>query len=359
MTSEPAPSPTPAYRFTQELFIGGSPKSGTTLLLALLDNHPELVVFPVEIALFNETLSRLKDPTLAAITDYTLAHSEVTYMARSARPGADATPEQRVDFSQFDFAAFERALKQYRYPGDNACQQLLRNLGLAYAETRQPPVAPGDYTLVEKTPANDYNSDKLFEHFPEAKLLHIVRDPRAVFASRRRRFIKGGGKYSKAFRLLNEWNRSAWQVTRYQDQPERFLSIRYEDLVSDASAVMRRVADFLGIAYTDTLERPSRNGDSWEGNSSYDSRFGGISSDQLDRWRGELSLGEIWWVEQHCGKLMRACGYDLDNPEAPDALHLGRWLKPLPGESFSGYLRARRGSLGARFNPEKYWRPDR
>lgn len=30
------------------LFIGGCPKSGTTLLLALLDGHPQLAVLPEE-----------------------------------------------------------------------------------------------------------------------------------------------------------------------------------------------------------------------------------------------------------------------------------------------------------------------
>jgi hypothetical protein len=34
-------------------FIAGYPKSGTTLLLSLLDNHPQLVVVPEETLFFD------------------------------------------------------------------------------------------------------------------------------------------------------------------------------------------------------------------------------------------------------------------------------------------------------------------
>ena len=42
---------------------------------------------------------------------------------------------------------------------------------------------------VEKSTSNEACSDALFELFPEAKLLQVVRDPRAVFSSRKKRLL--------------------------------------------------------------------------------------------------------------------------------------------------------------------------
>ncbi len=39
-------------------FIAGQAKSGTTLLVALLDNHPELLVLPEETAYFPTVLTK-------------------------------------------------------------------------------------------------------------------------------------------------------------------------------------------------------------------------------------------------------------------------------------------------------------
>jgi hypothetical protein len=61
---------------------------------------------------------------------------------------------------------------------------------------------------VEKSTSNEDQLRALKELFPTAKVIQVVRDPRAVFASRKKRLARYG-RYSKAHRLVREWNRNA------------------------------------------------------------------------------------------------------------------------------------------------------
>src|SRR5205814_9136610 len=51
-------------------FIAGQAKSGTTLVAALLDSHPELLVLPQETAYFPTVLRKYRDADRRAQCDY-------------------------------------------------------------------------------------------------------------------------------------------------------------------------------------------------------------------------------------------------------------------------------------------------
>ncbi len=56
-------------------FIAGQAKSGTTLLVALLDNHPELLVLPEETAYFPTVLTKYGSRGRRAQFDYITTQS--------------------------------------------------------------------------------------------------------------------------------------------------------------------------------------------------------------------------------------------------------------------------------------------
>jgi hypothetical protein len=198
---------------------------------------------------------------------------------------------------------------------------------------------------VEKTPANDYFADDLFRYFPEGRLVQIVRDPRAVYASRQRALRQSVGKHAKAFRLVNEWNRSVRQRWLRRDLPEQFLSVRYEDLVMKPQETLAQVCRFIGIEARSLSLAPTKGGQPWQGNSSYGDAFSNISEVPLDRWKDELSADEVAWVEYHCQEGMRECGYPMLTDVSSPARNFRQWLRPLIAESWLGYLKARRASL--------------
>ena len=195
---------------------------------------------------------------------------------------------------------------------------------------------------VEKSTSNEVRAGALDELFPEAKLVQIIRDPRAVFASRKRRLMNRYGCHAKAHRLVREWNRSSQEIPRLRRDPSRFLVIRYEDLVRNPQEVMEAICRLGGFNFTGRMLEPTRAGRGWQGNSAFQKMFNGINVTPVDQWKNYLTEHEIWWIELHCRKGMALANYPL---QANGRFSLLRWLKRLPGESWNGYVRARRASL--------------
>ena len=72
-------------------FIAGQAKSGTTLLVALLDNHPELLVLPEETAYFPTVLTKYAPRGRRAQFDYITRESLSNVSLAGPANGASAT----------------------------------------------------------------------------------------------------------------------------------------------------------------------------------------------------------------------------------------------------------------------------
>src|SRR5437868_8817710 len=71
MVSEDAPNMSEPHPFEQRAcFAAGQAKSGTTLLIALLDGHPQLLVLPEETAYFPTALNKYEKFGRRSQVDY-------------------------------------------------------------------------------------------------------------------------------------------------------------------------------------------------------------------------------------------------------------------------------------------------
>jgi hypothetical protein len=324
------------------LFLGGCPKSGTTLLLSLLDGHPGLVVLPEETHYLEEY------PTYAALDGYQaklhrlLEKSGLRLLGKRAGAASREAPSANLrDYSAFDHHRFAGLAASF-------VDQPWMNDSLLFSETaRAYAIASGSNwrncaRWVEKSTSNEVCAETLFKLFPDAKLLQVVRDPRAVFASRKRRLVNRYGCYTKAHRLVREWNRSCRLIPKLIARRDQYLLVHYVDLVRAPRENLDRICQFLGIELVPEMFAPTRAGRQWQGNSSFHDALSGISAQSVHQWKSELTEDEVWWIEIHCREGMRLMGYQL---QTDGRFSLRRWLKRLPSESWSGYLRARRGSL--------------
>jgi hypothetical protein len=324
------------------LFLGGCPKSGTTLLLSLLDGHPKLVVLPEETHFVEERGSYMALDSYQAKLCRLLEKSDLPVLGGLRRSQLREAPSTDArDYSGFDHHRFASLAAQFvAQPGMND-SLLFSETIRAYAVT-----VGSDWRhcvrWVEKSTGNEFCAEALFGLFPEAKLIQVLRDPRAVFASRKRRFLNRSRCYTKAHRLVREWNRSSRQIPKLMDRRDQYLVVRYEDLVLAPRESLEKICRFVGIEFLPELFAPTRAGRKWQGNSSFHEAFSGISAQSVDHWRNELTEDEIWWVEMHCRQGMRIAGYPF---QTDGRFSFTRWLKRIPGESWGGYLRARRASL--------------
>src|SRR5207302_5049969 len=111
----------PAYRM-QDLsfdergcFIAGQAKSGTTLVVALLDGHPELLVFPQDTAYFATALTKYGPRGRRAQFDYLTQQSWSKvlfgYEKRTRKHDYSSFPRQKL-YQTFERLAFDPANEQ-------------------------------------------------------------------------------------------------------------------------------------------------------------------------------------------------------------------------------------------------------
>jgi hypothetical protein len=277
-------------------FVVGVPRSGTTLFARLLDGHPKLFVLPFE----THASEFVGEPDPATPL--------LRRIVRSREFAKQSPHEEQV----------ARALRA-RVPAGASLETLLR----ATVETvLELPGAPQDAEVwVEKTPRHLRVVPELLRSFgPETRVIAVVRDPRAVMASRRTRFERIGAGNVRHF--AQRWALADALTRRFEAHFPAFRAVRYEDLVADAEAVMRRVADHLAIDFDPVLVQPTLDGEAWRGNSSFGrGTQSGVSRAYVERWRTELVQDDVARLERMLRDRMRARGYTpISAPRAGPSL---------------------------------------
>ena len=295
------------------LFVSGYPKSGTTLLLSLLDGHPQLIVIPEELHFFRNVLFAQN-----ARRGVRVATGLKRFLP--AEPGergnwSQGKPQFLGGYPEFDDHKFsdllDRALQQHRGGKD-----LLLRLVDAFVEA-DGSTTDGHKWCVTKTPNEEIYFPLMRRMFgADFMFLYIVRDPRDVYLSTRQRRAILGWRSKSAFnesaRMVHfaaDWGTRVRVAQRLQASQANFHVVRYEDLVLDTQAACARLGQWLRIENSTALHTPTRHGKPWGGNSVFADEFGGISAEACGRY--QRLLDEPTWsgLEWLLHKEMAELGY--------------------------------------------------
>lgn len=134
-------------------------------------------------------------------------------------------------------------------------------LGQRYLESVECRLS-GERFFTDKLPANFLNIGFICRALPQAKIVHMVRDPMETCFSNLREIFTGINTYSydqsdladyfiQYRRLMAHWHAA---------YPGRILDVDYAELTRDPAAVMRKVAAFCGIDYIDAMSDPRSSG---------------------------------------------------------------------------------------------------
>jgi len=291
---EPAPEPLPGW-YEHPIFVVGHRKTGTTLVQELLDGHPQLAVLPGESNHFNTFVPR--EPVGAQAQRWWL----LRLITPSGIPPfwALGKPSDRDPYAEFTARLLGLAAAN---PGRDV-------LGMAAVA-----LAAGDRAAwVEKTPGHEHRFDAMLSAYPQARFVHVVRDPRSVAAAIVR-LDRATDQQTDLVDVGLTIRRSFEAAER--NRGERYLVVRYEDLVGDPAAVMRRVADFAEIDWSDTLLTPTVGGVVATSNSAWSARkvTGEIEGRRLDLWREELDPAAAGLIAAATRSAARSYGYELPRP---------------------------------------------
>lgn len=311
------------------IFICGHPKSGTTLLVSLLDSHPQLLVYPNETFFFRgfvpEMRKRDLDEKVSLAQRYLLHFFERDYV----KPNNQESDESLLNQVFEDYAKTCQELVNVvgaygvRHDGD-----LLSAAVIAYARVNGRVSLETKY-WIEKTPYNEHFAQQIFAWWPEARCIHIVRDPRDNYLTYQR---KHRGLSAEDFSV--GWNSSLNAGIQNQKNygSDHYHLLRYEDLTIEPEKTLQELIGFLGIEDDDVLRVPTSDGIPWEGNSQFGDKFQGISSKPVGRWKRELDDRKANIIESICAEYMSIEGYKFEKKsQLNSTLHLWRWrLRQIP-----------------------------
>jgi hypothetical protein len=312
-------------------FIAGQAKSGTTLLAALLDNHPQLLVLPEETAYFPTVLTKYAPRGRPAQFDYLTKQSLSNVLF-----GGPCKWGKR-NYSTLPREKFLETFEREAFASANTQEDLLVLMVKAYAATlERAPDTVGRW--VEKTPANRNHIPAILARFPHAKILVTLRDPRAILAAQiALEKTRKTGRFSTYY-VIAHWRVAAMLARRVGNKEIPGLVVPYERLVCEPARTMEKVCAYLEIDFDPaTVLTPTKVGQFWSGNSATRINFSEISPEPATRWQRELSEEEIGWVEWHCRDLMPEFGYEprLSRHE------LRYFLRPVRGERPREYVKSR------------------
>jgi len=290
------------------VFICGHPKSGTSLLRSLLDSHPQLVVYPEESVFFRRYRQRTAGLSLTEKLNAAERYLLHIFTWNQENPLESQAGFPDRDYSAIPYDAVQDAFREIalpesiRHDGD-----ILAAAVLAFGRVT------GQWTdaarhWVEKSPYNEQFAAQIFAWWPEAKCIHVVRDPQDNHVSYRRKHPDWQPEF-----FAHNWRRSTQQgfANRQRYGDARYWLLRFEDLLRNPEETLEILCRFLAIDSAPELSQPSRAGETWAGNSMFGQRFDSISQKPIGRWRESLEAPDAAVIETIDGALMEKLSYPL------------------------------------------------
>lgn len=252
------------------IFIGGAPRSGTSLVQRIMDSHSEIVGgpefdnIPNIIMLRNQLFNSLENNRINLYTN----RNEV----------------------------------------DNLCCEFVEDILVNFANRNNCKY------ISEKTPSNVLHFKELLQVCPKAKFIFVLRDPRAVISSMktvRKKHIQS--KKEKPTNFIRNIQASIHYTEKcinsgfemYKKYSDRVILIQYEKIIENPELEMKRICGSLNIEYEEGMINPDDNSKTnhvgvgvdgiWYDNNMY---FRGIEKDEIEKWKNNLNEKELYLIEK-------------------------------------------------------------
>ena len=289
------------------IFIVGCARSGTTLLRDLLRHHPRLAFAPES----------------QVLPQWWQVHGDPATDAEALRLASDLLASSSI--SSWGLATRPQDVAHHR-----------TFAGVAGALFEEWARREGKPRWGEKTPMYARHMPLLARLWPGAQFVHIIRDGRDVTCS----WMEKGWLAGAPHRIGSIWADVVTIARRDGAElgADRYLEVRYEDLVAEPEPTLRAICAHLGEEFTPKLLTPARRtSDSW-GAHDKAPYVHAIRDTSVGRWRSELTSDQQALVASAAGDLIEELGYP---PAGPRRAPTRRELMLLHARSRASYLRFR------------------
>ncbi len=290
---------------TPYVFIVGNSRSGTTMLLRMLNLHSKIFVGN-EFHFFEQLWSSADKDKVITKEAAILLVSKLWYIHYDGYTGDMDIDKYATEARDF----VVREGEDLRYAHEYFGKFLLALTQYAHKEIP-----------CEKTPQNIFYIKEILGLFPHAKFIHIVRDPRAILLSQKNKWKrrKMGATFitqRESLRLrinyhpftLSKLWQSAIKVGIDNSDNPALLTIRFEDLLQQPEHTLQSICLHLQVPYEASMMDIPLASSSNEA----DSVAKGIKKERADTWRqGGLSDTEIAICEKVNKTYLEKLGYTL------------------------------------------------
>jgi len=280
----------------KQVFIIGSRRSGTTWTLWLLSNHPSMV--GVQHTNLVDSFKRVNEWWL----DEDPYHNSIV---------SGQSEKNKTTLKEF-------------ITSDDFYSECSGIMSMVFSKAfKEKPEAS---VVVESQPENIDNLDFLVKLYPNAYYLHVIRDPRSVFSSWKS--IASTWSSPDIFKthpvgFAERWRRDISEGRSFSNKIKHYKEIKYEELKSDGSDVLKGVFEWLGVSASDDVAKNAIDACEIQKLRKKGNMPKGFFRKGLaEGWKSELSKKEIRMVEYLLSDLMTETGYEKSVSNTTEPLGL-------------------------------------
>lgn len=286
-------------------FIVGHGRSGTTMLVFVLNQHKQCIAAPeiLHFILFHKKYRYVKEVTQALLDDY-IAYLKVVYTSKK-RFFLDACNPQVLDYlkigTPITYSRLSKLVYLTFFKGKNIPEEIT--------------------CIVDKNPFYTFHIEKIRSVFPDARLLFMVRDYRGYILSNLQSQNPVVGKRSLAYYAIT-WNYYLNELRKAQlSAPGTIKVMRYEDLALNREKEIADIVAFFGLSFTpelmnfnETIQRRFVGVDKIKlANAHFVKRLMALSqpinTQKVNEWKIKLTNRQIACADYFCAKNGQLVGY--------------------------------------------------
>ena len=284
---------------SDHVFVVGVPRSGTTLLQEILSTKANIALCPEThffSTLIHKGVKKHIKHLVPADTDDKLRQLSKILKSGKIFGMLWINWAEQIDLDKVmeNFAKTDRALRDLF---DQIIKEYARGKGASRGG--------------EKTPSHLFHVGTLVDWFPECRVIHILRDPRALLLSEMNKDIKPDYFFTKSNPMYNVglffWVAVGWWLAihlheRYEKKyPENYMMLKNESLVLNPEAKVKAICDFIGIDWKeDMAELPPMVNTSFQGDTSHN---------PMERWKTLLPKKYVFLLNLTLRRHLKKHGY--------------------------------------------------
>jgi hypothetical protein len=301
------------------IFIVGPHRAGSTLWHNLIAMYPEIM--------------RLTDPRF--LSDW--RHRDFRCFLRKF--AGDLSIDRNVDnlvelcFSKKDFPGLDSTFWRFKNIDAASDPELKRQISRQIKKSDRSLGAIARIFIEEitrfsgreracvKFPVDIGHIPELLAWFPDCRIVHITRDPRAMAMSKtndpsgtaisvlRHPHVAWLIRKLSSCLVIGQYRHAA-RVHRQFQHLSNYKLFRYEDLLAEPAKTVRELCEFIQVDFTENLLYPERGVHEHQPSSLTGRQQKALDASAAVRWQGAIPAFDKWLITSLTKRSMKALGYD-------------------------------------------------